>query len=175
MLSKRLATAILTAIFTFPVFAEDHSLWSNLGDLEQGARIGIIQSDQKRIEGRFERFTELSISVRTDQITTLARDNVVRVYRRPRIDRTKRALIGAAIGVAAGALLTNTAGDRFRNEGKDVPAGLWIGGGAAIGAGIGSISGGGYQTVYQRSPDEHKQSVTKQRNFYWKSSSMGIE
>ena len=152
MFSKqRSATATLAAILALRAFAEDRSLWSNLGALKSGERIGIIQSDQKQIEGRFQGFTESAISVTADQVVTLPRGNVVRVYRHPRINRTKRALIGAAIGLAAGALLTNTAGDRFRNEGKDVPAGIWIRGGAGIGAGIGAIIGGGYQTVYQRS------------------------
>ena len=44
---------------------------------------------------------------------------MTKVYRYPRINRTKRALVGAAIGVAVGALLTNKVGDRFRNEGKN--------------------------------------------------------
>jgi hypothetical protein len=149
-LKRRLATAIVTVIITLPAFADDRSPWSNLGRVEQGARIGIILSDQKRIEGQFQGFTDSDISLRTDQVITLARDNVVRVYRRPRLNRTKRALIGAAIGVVAGVLLTKTAGDRFRNEGQDVPAASWIGGAAGIGAGIGAITGGGYQTVYRR-------------------------
>jgi hypothetical protein len=85
--------------------------------LKSGERIGIIQSHQKRIEGRFQGFTDSAISLSTDRLTTVPRSDVVRVYRPPRINRTKRALIGGAIGLAAGALLTNTAGDRFRNEG----------------------------------------------------------
>jgi len=149
---KRLsASAILTAIFTLPALAGDRSLWSNLSDLKPGDQIGIIRAGQKRIEGKFRGFSDSTISVAAGQVITLPKQDVVRVYRRPRINRVKRALIGAAIGVAAGALLTNTAGDRFRNEGQNPPAGLWIGGAAGVGAGIGAISGGGYRTVYERS------------------------
>ena len=147
---RRLATAILTGVLTLPAFGGDSKLWSNLGVLEQGERIGVIQSDHKRIEGWFEGFSESTISLRTIQSLTLPKDNVVRVYRRPRTNRTLRALIGGGIGVLAGVLLTRTVGDRFRNEGQEVPAVAWITGAAAIGAGIGALTGGGYQTVYQR-------------------------
>ena len=58
-----------------------------------------------------------------------------------------RALIGSAIGVLAGAILTGTVGNRFRNEGQEVPAGLWIAGGAGIGAAVGALAGGGYKTI----------------------------
>ena len=47
------------------------------------------------------------ISKPNPAMITLPRTNVVRVYRRPRLNRMKRALIGAAIGVVAGALLGN--------------------------------------------------------------------
>jgi hypothetical protein len=81
----------------------------------------------------------------------VSKENVVRVYRRPRATRGIRALIGGAIGAIAGIVLTGTVGERFRNEGLDVPAGAWIAGGAAISAGIGALTGGGYETIYQRS------------------------
>ena len=147
---RRSAAALLAAVLTLPAFGADISMWSNLEGLRQGDRIGVVRSDQTRIEGRFQGFTEAAVSLRADQILTLPRDNVVRVYRRPRTRRALRALIGGAIGVVAGAVLTNTAGDRFRNEGQDVPAGAWIAGAAGIGAGIGALSGGGYHTVYKR-------------------------
>ena len=150
MFSKRSAIAILAGVLTLPAFAADSGLWFNLGSLERGERIGIIQSDQKRIEGRFEHFSGSAITLRTSQFVTLPKSDVVRVYRRPRTHRKIRALIGGAVGALAGALLTSTAGDRFRNEGQDVPAGLWIAGASGIGAGIGAATGGGYETVYRR-------------------------
>jgi hypothetical protein len=151
MLSKPWrAPAILIAVLTLPLFGADKALWSNLGSLKPGDRIGIVRSDQTHIEGRFESFTASAIAVRTDQVVTVANNDVVRVYRRPRISRPWRALIGGAIGVAAGVLLDQTVGTFFRNEGHDVASGAWIAGGAGIGAGIGALTGGGSSTVYQR-------------------------
>ena len=70
------------------------------------------------------------------------------MYRKPRAKRAVRAVVGAGIGAVAGAILTSTAGQRFRNEGQDVPSGAWIVGCSGIGAGIGALTGGGYQTLY---------------------------
>jgi hypothetical protein len=148
----RHTVAVLLLAFAAPSsFARDTSQWTNLEVLKPGQRIGVIQSNQKRVEGRFERVTESGITLRADQEVTVAQENVIRVYRKPRANRTVRAILGAAIGAVAGAILTATAGERFRNEGQDVAAGAWIGGGAAIGAGVGALTGGGYQTVYERS------------------------
>lgn len=142
---------VLAAIIGAPSLAQGDQSWDNLRTLKPGERIGIVQSDLKRLEGRFAGFSDSGISIRIDQTATVAKSDVIRVYRRPRTRRGLRAVIGAAIGVAAGAVLTRTAGDRFRNEGQNVTAGVWIAGAAGIGAGIGALSGGGYRTVYQLS------------------------
>lgn len=143
--------AIAALLLTFPAMAADLSQWANLREPRPGDRIGVVQTDQKRLEGRFEGFTDSAIVVRADGSVETPRDRVVRVYRRPRTKRSLRAVIGGAIGAAAGGVLTGTAGERFRNEGQDVPAGAWIGGGVAVGAGIGAATGGGYRTIYQQS------------------------
>src|SRR4051812_45346795 len=148
---RRLPIAIiLAAALAIPAVARDESQWSALTTLKPGARIGIIQADLKRIEGRFENFTDSTLTLRADREIIVPKESVVRVYRRPRTRRSIRAVAGGAIGAIAGAVLTGTVGDRFRNEGQDVPAGAWIAGGAAIGAGVGALTGGGYRTVYRR-------------------------
>lgn len=143
---------ILLAAAATPALANEKGLWSNLEALKSGARIGIIQSDTKSIEGYFESFRDSDITLRADRAIVVPKDKVVRVYRRPRMNRTVRALVGAAIGAIAGAILNATVGQYYRNEGPGQPAGVWIGAGAGIGAGIGAVTGGGRQTVYQRLP-----------------------
>jgi hypothetical protein len=150
MWTHRQLALILAAALAGPALAADNSAWTNLSMLKPGTRIGIIQSDMKRVEGLFEGFTESGIIVRTDRDVTLRKEEVVRVYRRPRVNRPIRAAVGAAIGAAGGAILSSTAGTRFRNEGQDISDAAFIGGGVGIGAAIGALSGGGYHTVYQR-------------------------
>jgi hypothetical protein len=145
------AAVILSVIMTAPAYAQDDRNWTNLGTLKSGDRICVIQSDAQRVEGLFVEFSDSGISIRTGQATVIARDRVVRVYRQPRTRRSLRAVVAAAIGVAAGVMLSSTVGQRFRNEGQDNPAAAWIAGGAALGAGVGALTGGGSRTVYRRS------------------------
>lgn len=139
----------LSIVIVLPGFAADASDWKNIQSLRSGDRIGIIQSDQKRIEGTFRNATDSGISLVADRDVTVPKDNVIRVYRRARVSRIYRTIIGAGIGLAGGAIVNATAGERFRNEGGDITAGAILGG-AAVGAGIGALTGGGYKTVYQR-------------------------
>ncbi len=145
-----LLTAVFSILLAVQAHAMDSGLWSNLGALRRGDRIGIIQSNQKRIEGRFQSVTDSAVTIQACNEIAIPKDEVIRVYRRPGMRRLNRALIGAAAGVAAGAILSATAGDRFRNEGADVPAGQWVGGGAAVGAAIGALTGGGDHEVYRK-------------------------
>jgi len=146
---SRITAPVLLIAFAWPGLAADTSQWTNVQGLRAGDRIGIIQSDQKRIDGRFQSGTETGITLDADREITVPKENVVRVYRRARVSRPMRALIGGAIGLAGGAIVNATAGERFRNEGGDITAGALLGG-SGIGAGIGAVTGGGYQTVYQR-------------------------
>lgn len=151
-IKMRLTGTILLAIIALPAIAQNQPTWENLATLKLGNRIGIIQSDMRWVEGQFAGFSDSGISIRADQPITIRKAKVILVYRCPRARRSLRVVIGAAIGVGAGVLLNGTVGQRFRNEGQDVPASAWISGSAAVGAGVGALTGGTFQTVYVRSP-----------------------
>jgi hypothetical protein len=143
------------ALLLIPVaaFAADTQNWANLESLRIGDRIGIIQSDLKRVEGQYQGSTDAGLTIHADQNVTLAKDSVVRVYRRPHLSRKKRVLLGAAIGAAAGGAVGGGLANASNNEGffgYNGAVGVTIGGGAGVGAAIGAATGGGYHTVYQR-------------------------
>ena len=134
-----------------PAVAGDTSQWGTVRRLQAGSRIAIDLADQRRVEGRFTSASEADLTYYAYREITVSRNDVVRVYRRPRLSRTIRTLLGAAIGLGGGAILNATLGARFANEGRDITA-VTLGGGAAIGAGIGAISGRGRnKLIYQRS------------------------
>jgi len=150
MMKHIAAALLLAAILAAPAAARDDSNWSHLRVLQMGQRVGVIQSDGKRTEGTFAGVSDSDISVRTDQVIKLPKESVARVYRRPRLSRGLRTVLGAGIGLAAGAVLNATIGQYLRNEAHDTSPAAWIGAGAAIGAGIGAASGGGRHTIYRR-------------------------
>jgi hypothetical protein len=131
-------------------FAQDTGQWSSVQSLRKGDRVGVIQADRKRVEGRFESATDARITLQADQQITLEKTEVVRVYRPARHGRVFGAVLGAAIGVAAGGVADGTLGQYFRNESDGPARGLITAAGGAAGAGIGAAVTGWYRTVYQR-------------------------
>src|SRR5580765_8068848 len=91
-------------------FAEDTSQWSSVQSLRKGDRVGVIQADRKRVEGRFESATDARITLQADQLITLEKAEVVRVYCPARHSRVFGAVVGGAIGVAAGGAADATFG-----------------------------------------------------------------
>ena len=130
--------------------AQDTSQWSSVQSLRKGDRVGVIQANQKRLEGRFESATDARLALRADQVLTLEKAEVVRVYRPARHSRVFGAVLGAAIGLAAGGAIDFTVEQYFRNETGGTPKGAVTAIGGAAGAGIGAAVTGGYRTVYQR-------------------------
>ena len=123
--------------------------WEDVVALHKGQRIGIVQSANQRIEGQFDSATASTITVEENgSLKSLSRDQIVRVYTRPKVNRWGRIAIGAAIGAVGGAALDASVGRRFSNEGKEIGPALYA---ASIGAGagLGAASGGGYKTLYQ--------------------------
>ena len=121
-------------------FAQDAGQWSSVQSLRKGDRVGVIQANRKRVEGRFESATDARITLQADQQITLEKAEVVRVYRPARHSRVFGAVLGGAIGVAAGGVTDGTLGQRFRNEG-DSPA-QGIDHGRRRGGGRGNRGGG---------------------------------
>jgi hypothetical protein len=111
--------------------------------------IAVDLSDQRHVECRFVRATEIDFTYETSREITVSRDSVVAVYQAPRLRRWMRTLLGAAIGLGGGAIVNGTLGRYFHNEGHDITA-VTLGSGAAAGAAIGALTGGGYKTVYHR-------------------------
>lgn len=72
-----IAPVALLISFALPVFAAHVSQWGNVQSLRPGDRVGIIQSDQKRVEGNFHNATEEGITIKTDQEITVAKTNVI--------------------------------------------------------------------------------------------------
>jgi hypothetical protein len=123
--------------------------WDRVQSLHEGDRVGIIRTDKKRVEATFVAATTDTIVLRGDAPMTVAKDDVVRVYKRPKIGRWTRALIGVGIGAAAGGVVDATAGTRFRNEGAGLNTAAAYALGAAIGGAAGGASGGD-ETIYRR-------------------------
>ena len=143
------AVGILLAL-TAVLHAEDAGSWNNVQALRKGDRIGVVQANQKRVEGRFESATDSRITLQADREISLEKADVVRVYQPPRHGRVFGAVVGGAIGVAAGAVVDGTLGERLRNEGAGPAKGVFTAGGAGVGVGIGAAVTGSYRTVYRK-------------------------
>ena len=130
--------------------AQDSNQWSNVQALRKGVRVGVIQANQKRVEGRFESASDSRITLQADQIVTVEKSDVVRVYQPPKHSRVFGAILGGAIGVAGGAAVDGTFGQYLRNEGHGPAAGVMTAIGGGAGAGIGAAVTGGYRTVYRK-------------------------
>ena len=146
-ISEMTKTILLLSMLLVPGFAADLQDWKNLGELKAGDRVGLVQTDMKRVEGVFGAADDAGITV---DGKTVAKDQVVRVYRRSGMSRATRTMIGAAVGVGVGALMAETVGRYLQNESNGPEKGVWYGVGIGAGAGLGALSGSGYKTVYQK-------------------------
>ncbi len=160
MLNKKRMAALLVLAGTFvalPAMAADSSQWTSLESLRPGDRVGVIQANQKRIEGRFQSVSNSQITLDTGGSVSIAKADVVRVYRRG-LSRRKKILIGAAAGLAAGAIIAAGLAQGSNHEGFFSYGGstaLSVAGGAGAGAGIGALTGSGYKTIYRAPATGH--------------------
>ena len=140
---------VIAIVFSLALHAQD-AQWANLKSLRKGDRIGVIQSNQKRVEGLFESVTDSRITLQADREISVEKSDVVRVYQPARHGRIFGTVLGAAIGVAAGGVMDGTLGQRFRNEGDSPAQGLLTAAGGGVGAGIGAAVTGHYRTLYRQ-------------------------
>lgn len=143
----RLAAALLLAAQAG--LAQDSSQWSSVQALRKGDRVGVIEANQKRVEGRFDSATESRITLQADQIVSVEKADVVRVYQPPKHSRLFGTILGGAIGVAGGAGMDATFGQYYRNETSGPAIGVITAIGGGAGAGIGAAVSGHYKTVYR--------------------------
>ena len=127
-------------------YAQD---WSSVSRLAGGTPVEVIHGNLKRAQGTLAGATADSITLRTDTgDATIPRTDVKRVSVRS-ASRSKRALIGAAIGsVALGAVAAIGAHTGDIDIRRDLVFGAGALAGAAGGAGIGAATSGP-QTIYR--------------------------
>ena len=122
--------------------------WRDLAKLRPGDKVGVVQVDRKRVEGRWVSLREGALEV---DGTVIREENVLRVYRVGG-GKAKRRLIGLAVGVAAGTAIAVGVARGTNGEGTFAgpAAGAAVAGGAGIGLALGSLGGGGNVTVYEK-------------------------
>lgn len=146
---------MLAAALALAAQAAEINDWANVQALRHGDRIGVVQMDQKRVEGRFDSANASTLVLESHGMISIRQDNVIHVYK-VGMSRKKRMLIGGAIGLAAGAAVAGAVAGRLNNEGffagsnGGAGAVAAVGGGAGIGVAIGGITGSGYKTIYQK-------------------------
>jgi hypothetical protein len=145
-----LATAAaMLSLAVLPAAGKDAGDWSRVQALRAGRRIEVDLADQRHVDCRFVRASDTDLTYQTSREITVSRESVVRVSGAPRLNRAARTLIGAAIGLGGSEIVNATVGRYFHNEGHDITVPT-LGSGAAAGAVIGALTGGGYETIYRR-------------------------
>ena len=120
----------------FPAFGQETAIrrWDNLRSLRQGEKIDVVDQNLKKYRGNFAAFSDAAISLRVGQDRlSVDRESVLRVTSREESKRRRNALLGAAIGVAAGL----TTGAIYCHGDCDLARGVAWGYPMIMGAGLG--------------------------------------
>lgn len=123
--------------------------WDNLSQLRLGQKIEVMDTDLKSIKGGFANLADGAISLRIgkDEIT-LKRPDVLRVGARR--SRSRKAKIGAAIGLGIGMALLPIGWKAGEEAGENA---LWlIPVGLGVGWGIGVALPASYRPMYTAAP-----------------------
>ena len=120
--------------------------WQNLAQLKTGQTVKVIDHKKNALVGEFVRYTETDLTIAVNkQAKTIDRDSVARVTTSGG-HRRRNAVIGLAVGAAAGGGLAGCCVERETGFGG-AAAGTVVGLGA-VGAGIGALISGS-KTVYR--------------------------
>ncbi|OFW09915.1 MAG: hypothetical protein A3G20_03135 [Acidobacteria bacterium RIFCSPLOWO2_12_FULL_59_11] len=125
--------------------------WDNLKSLQVGQKIQVVNQRLKSQNGTFVSVSEEAIIFQTGKdAVTIQRADVFRVSSQKGMGRGEHALIGLAIGAAAGAVIGGIGGSSLEGGGGAAPFAVLVGGmGAGIGAGIGAALPAGHPTIYR--------------------------
>ena len=122
------------------------SAWNNLGKLQLGKKIEVLQTNLAKHKGRFLFWTEETITLRVKKRElTIPREQVHRVTRLKKSHRIRNGLIGLVAGAAVGALIFESAESE---EGAIVAAIIGVPLSIGIGAGVGAAIPPGRPTIY---------------------------
>jgi hypothetical protein len=139
----------MTTLLCILLLAAAEGSWSQVESLAAETKIQVVKRDRKSLSGEFVRATANEIVVNSGgQAITVPQADVVRVSRSA--GRARNAILGAAIGVGAAAVLGGILRTRLNNEAGngDQALGVALAAGAGAGAGIGA-SMMHFETIYR--------------------------
>jgi hypothetical protein len=145
-----MAAVFLTVASGLGYAREGEENWENLKQLQVGQKIEVVDMTMKSLTGTFVSFSDEAISLRIRKNDfTLRRPDVLRVTLQGH-NRPRNALIGAAIGVGAGAAIARWLGmgECPGSQNCTTVEGASIAVVGGMGAGLGALSPG-YRTIYR--------------------------
>lgn len=122
--------------------------WDNLRSLRLGQQIQVYMKNQKSYKGEFQSVNDDGITLRQKGgVQTLARKDIVSVWRKGKNHLLRNMIIGGAIGASFFALPVTLADSR-NGWWRSIAWAWWVftGGGAGIGAAAGNT---GWREVYR--------------------------
>jgi hypothetical protein len=144
---------VLAFLLAEAVAAGASDSWTALLALSPGEHVR-VQTASERHEGTLtgKSATGITITPATGGPVAVERADVQRVFVRTKSHRLRNAIIGTAIGVAAGAVLYGTLGSWFRNEGRDDTSWM-LAAPIGIGAGVSAaLPTGAMRKIYEKRP-----------------------
>ena len=125
--------------------------WENLGQLQVGQKIEVVEANMRSLQGTFLEFSDKTITVCHKEIpVSISRSNVARVSSRQQSKRLRNALIGLAIGGAAGIGVAAAVG-KGDPEARAIYAVIAVPVGMGAGCALGAAFPG-FQTIFRAKP-----------------------